>query len=133
MKSRIALIGLSIISLSSNTQAQTGVNGQVNTITTGVPFLRISPDSRAGGMGDVGVATSPDPNAQYWNVGKIPFSEKKFGLSLTYTPWLKDLVPDIWLGYVSGYVKFGKEDRQAVSASLRYFSLGDIDFRGLNA
>lgn len=133
MKSRIALIGLSIISLSSNTNAQTNINGQVNTITTGVPFLRISPDARAGGMGDVGVATSPDANAQYWNVGKIPFSEKKFGLSLTYTPWLRELVPDISLAYVSGYAKFGKDDRQAVSGSLRYFSLGDIDFRDANA
>lgn len=133
MKSRIALIGLSIISLSATTNAQTNINGQVNTITTGVPFLRISPDARAGGMGDAGVATSPDANAQYWNVGKIPFSEKKFGLSLTYTPWLRELVPDISLSYISGYAKFGKDDRQAVSFSLRYFSLGDIDFRDANA
>jgi len=79
-------------------------------------------------MGDVGIAISPDANAQYWNVAKLPFSTKKFGVSMTYTPWLKDLVPDIWLGYISGYAKFGKEDEQAISASLRYFSLGDINF-----
>ncbi|HTN47596.1 MAG TPA: type IX secretion system outer membrane channel protein PorV [Flavipsychrobacter sp.] len=135
MRGRIALIGLSIFSitaLQSNAQG-TGLNGQVNTITTGVPFLRISPDARSGGMGDVGIALSPDANSQYWNLGKIPFSQKKFGVSLTYTPWLRDLVPDISLAYVSGFAKFGKDDRQAVSASIRYFSLGDINFTGLDA
>lgn len=134
MRIHSAIIGLGLITLPiTSVLAQKNINGQVNTITTGVPFLRISPDARAGAMGDVGIATSPDPNAQYWNVGKIPFAEKKFGLSLTYTPWLRDLVPDISLAYVSGYLKFGKEDRQALSASLRYFSLGDINFTDANA
>jgi hypothetical protein len=129
MRIRFALIGVSLLALpASNLLAQKNINGQVNTITTAVPFLRISPDARAGAMGDVGIATSADPNAQYWNLSKIPFSEKKFGVSLTYTPWLRDLVPDISLAYVSGYAKFGKDDRQAISASLRYFSLGDINF-----
>lgn len=107
-------------------------NGQVNTITTAVPFLRISPDARSGGMGDVGIALSADANAQFWNVGKIPFSAKKAGVSVTYTPWMKDLVPDISLAYLAGYVKFGKEDNQAVSASLRYFSMGDINYTDEN-
>lgn len=134
MRIHSAIIGLGLITLPiTSVLAQKNINGQVNTITTGVPFLRISPDARAGAMGDVGIATSPDPNAQYWNVGKIPFAEKKFGLSLTYTPWLRDLVPDISLAYVSGYLKFGKEDRQALSASLRYFSLGGINFTDANA
>ena len=135
MTSRKALLGLSLLSISafSATAQSANPNGQVNTITTAVPFLRISPDARAGGMGDVGIATSPDANAQYWNVGKIPFSQKKFGISLTYTPWLRDLVPDISLMYVAGFAKFGKEDRQAVSGSIRYFSLGDINFTDINA
>lgn len=130
MARRFALVGvLSLLSGISNVAlAQTNVNGQVNTITTAVPFLRISPDARSGGMGDVGIAISPDANAQYWNVAKIPFTTKKFGFSATYTPWLKDLVPDIWLGYISGYAKFGPDLNQSVSASLRYFSLGDINF-----
>lgn len=129
MARRFALIGLSLLTgVTSQSLAQTNVNGQVNTITTAVPFLRISPDARSGAMGDVGIAISPDANAQYWNVAKLPFAKKRFGLSMTYTPWLKDLVPDIWLGYVAGYAKFGAEDNQAISGSIRYFSLGDINF-----
>ena len=104
------------------------LDGRVNTITTAVPFLRISPDARAGAMGDVGIATSADASAQYWNIAKMPFSPKKYGIGVTYTPWLKDLVPDIFLAYVSGYTKLGKDDNQAISASLRYFSLGDINY-----
>jgi len=128
MAKRFALIGLGLITgLAHQALAQgKNVDGSINTITTAVPFLRISPDARSGAMGDVGIAISPDANAQYWNVAKLPFSQKRFGVSMTYTPWLKDLVPDIWLGYVSGYAKL--DDQQAVSASLRYFSLGDISF-----
>ena len=107
-----------------------GADGRpINTITTAVPFLRISPDARSGAMGDVGIALTPDANAQFWNVGKLPFATKKYGVALTYTPWLKDLVPDIFLAYVSGYAKFGKEGSyQTLSGSLRYFSLGDITY-----
>jgi len=134
MARRFALIGLSLLStLANQAVAQTNANGAVNTITTAVPFLRISPDARSGGMGDVGIAISPDANSQYWNVGKMPFAPKKFGISATYTPWLKDLVPDIFLAYLSGYAKFGENDNQAISASLRYFSLGDINFTDINA
>lgn len=95
-----------------------------NPISTVVPSLSIAPDARAGGMGDIGAATSPDVNSQYWNPAKYVFMESQAGVSLSYTPWLRSLVPDIDLAYVSGYYKFS--DRQALSASLRYFSLGDI-------
>lgn len=132
MLHRIARISLGILAtgiVTNKASAQKPLpNGQKIAITTAVPFLRISPDARSGAMGDVGIAISPDANAQYWNVGKIPFAKKKYGVSATYTPWLKDLVPDINLVYVSGYAKFGKEDNQAISGSLRYFSLGNINY-----
>ena len=100
--------------------------GQINTITTAVPFLQIAPDSRAGGMGDYGVATSPDPNSIHWNASKLAFIEKNGGFSISYTPWLHALVNDISLAYISGYKKL-KND-QTIAASLLYFSLGNIDF-----
>jgi hypothetical protein len=135
MSNRFALIGLSVLaSISiSNARAQgsTQINGQKIAITTAVPFLRISPDSRSGAMGDVGIAIDADANAQYWNVAKLPFATKNYGISATYTPWLKDLVPDINLVYVSGYAKFGENNNQAISASLRYFSLGNINYTNI--
>src|SRR5437868_10829254 len=79
--------------------------GQINTITTSVPFLQIAPDSRAGGMGDYGVATSPDPNSIHWNASKLAFIDKQGGVSISYTPWLHALVNDISLAYLSGYKK----------------------------
>jgi hypothetical protein len=100
--------------------------GQINTITTSVPFLQIAPDSRAGGMGDYGVATTPDINSIHWNASKLAFIEKKGGFSISYTPWLHALVNDISLAYISGYKKL-KGD-QAIAMSLLYFSLGNIDF-----
>lgn len=99
---------------------------QLNTITTAVPFLLIAPDSRSGAMGDVGVASSPDANSMHWNVSKMAFVEKEMGVSISFSPWLRALVPDINLSYVSGYKKIGKD--KAIGASLRYFSLGDIKF-----
>lgn len=105
----------------------------LNPITTAVPFLMISPDSKQGAMGDVGVATDPDANSNHWNASKNVFSDKKFGVGVTATPWLRTLVPDIWLYYVSGYAKLNKN--QAIGASLRYFSLGEIqltDATGFN-
>lgn len=95
-----------------------------NPISTVVPSLAIAPDARAGGMGDIGAATSPDVNSQYWNPAKYVFMESEAGVSMSYTPWLRTLVPDIDLAYLAGYYKFS--DRQAVSSSFRYFSLGDI-------
>lgn len=99
----------------------------VNIVTTAVPFLRISPDARAGGMGDMGISTTPDVNAQFYNIAKYPFAKSDAGLGLTYTPWLKDLgLNDVFLASLAGYYKF--DDQQALSASLRYFSLGNIQF-----
>ncbi len=95
-----------------------------NPIVTAVPSLSIAPDARGGGMGDIGVATDPDVNSQYWNPAKYVFMQSDAGLSFSYTPWLRKLVTDINLAYLSGYWKF--DQRQAISASLRYFSLGDI-------
>ncbi|MBN1651208.1 MAG: type IX secretion system outer membrane channel protein PorV [Bacteroidales bacterium] len=96
------------------------------TITTAVPFLMIGPDARAGGMGDIGVATSPDGNAIYWNASKLAFVENDMGYNVSYVPWLKGLVDDIGLGYVSFYKQMGGD--QTIGASLRYFSLGNITF-----
>lgn len=110
----------------------------VNALTTAVPFLRISPDARAGGMGDVGIATSPDANATFHNPAKLAFvttydtrEDKEydagtFGVSMSYTPWLRSLVNDIYLAQLTGYYKINK--MQAVAMSLRYFSLGQIQF-----
>ena len=98
----------------------------LNTITTAVPFLIISPDARAGGMGDGGVATTPDANSLHWNPAKYAFMQKDMGVSVSYSPWLRALVNDINLAYLTGYKKFGKD--QAIAASLLYFSLGNITF-----
>lgn len=108
--------------------AQKDVNDQLNPLITGVPSLTITPDARAGGMGDVGVATSPDINSQYWNPAKYAFMDSRAGLTVSYTPWLSKLVSDINLGYVAGYWKF--DDIQSIGASLRYFSLGEIKLTG---
>src|SRR5450432_3208924 len=97
----------------------------INVVTTAVPFLRISPDARAGGMGDLGLATSPDANSSFYNLPKTPFAKKDIGIAFTYTPWLKDLgLNDVYLMAASGYKKI--DANQAISGSIRYFSLGDI-------
>ena len=99
----------------------------INVVTTAVPFLRISPDARAGGMGEVGIATIPDANSGFWNLAKTPFNTAPGGISLTYTPWLKKLgLNDVYLASLAGYYKL--DELQAISASLRYFSLGNIQF-----
>lgn len=129
----ITLLVVSVITLSITTNAQISLgNGQgsdyLNTVTTAVPFLRIAPDARAGGMADVGIAVSPDANSIFWNAAKLVFidDEHPSGVSLTYTPWLKNLVNDIYLAYLTGYWKV--DQTSALSASLRYFSLGTITF-----
>ncbi len=99
---------------------------RLNTITTAVPFLMIAPDARAGAMGDAGVASSPDASSMHWNPAKYAFVDKKMGFSLSFSPWLRKLVNDIYLGYLTGYYKI--DDRQTVAMSLRYFSLGEILF-----
>src|SRR5579862_8210036 len=116
---------LMIFSASANfVKAQT--NG-LNVVTTAVPFLRISPDARAGGMGDLGVATSPDANSSFYNLAKTPFSKHDYGIGVTYTPWLKDLgLNDVYLLSAAGFYKL--DQNQSISASIRYFSLGNIQF-----
>jgi hypothetical protein len=103
--------------------------GQVNTITTSVPFLMIAPDARSGAMGDAGVASTPDANSLHWNPAKYAFIEKNMGVSVSYSPWLRALVNDINLAYISGYKRI--DDNQTVAVSLLYFSLGDITFTNI--
>ena len=102
-----------------------------NTILTAVPFLRINPDSRTGGMGDAGLAISPDPNAMHMNVSKLAFAEKDLSIAATYTPWLRNLgIDDIYLAYLTGYKRI--DDLQTIGFGLRFFSLGDIQFTDEN-
>ncbi len=99
----------------------------LNVVTTAVPFLRISPDARAGGMGDIGLATSPDANSTFFNLAKTPFATENAAIAATYTPWLKDLgLNDVYLASLAGYYKLDEE--QALSLGVRYFSLGNIQF-----
>jgi len=98
----------------------------INVVTTAVPFLRISPDARSAGMGDLAIATSPDANSSFWNLAKVPFNESMGGISLSYTPWLKDILNDVYLASLAGFYKI--DEQSAVSGSLRYFSLGNIQF-----
>lgn len=119
-KSRVLVI-LSVAMLSLNLFAQ---KEQFNPIYTGVTSLSIAPDARAGALGDVGVATEPDVNSQYWNPAKYPFTIARAGASMSYTPWLRQLVSDIDLINLAGYYRIG--DYSAVSASLTYFSLGEV-------
>lgn len=107
------------------------VDGRTNAVNTAVPFLRIAPDARSGAMGGAGIALSPDANAAFWNQSKLPFSEKNMGISVSYTPWLREMANDVFLAYLSGYKKLN--DLEAVSLSLRYFDMGSIhltDFKG---
>lgn len=97
-----------------------------NPIVTGVNSLNIAPDARGSSMGDLGAATDPDVNSQYWNPSKYAFAYSNGGASLSYTPWLRKLVNDIFLANLNGYMKLGQEDNQAISAGLRYFSLGEV-------
>ncbi|WKN43972.1 type IX secretion system outer membrane channel protein PorV [Tunicatimonas pelagia] len=124
------IVALASLGISQHVLAQGGaatVLGQDDTrrvITTAVPFLAISPDSRASGMGDVGVATTPDANATHWNPAKLAFLEPSFGVSASFTPWLSKVVNDMSISYLSAYKKINQQ--QALGLSMRYFDLGDI-------
>lgn len=111
----------------ATTQAQDAKN-QFNPVYHGVTSLAIAPDARAGGLGDVGAATDPDVNSQYWNPAKYPFTISRSGIALNYTPWLRQIVSDIDLANVTGYYRIGNYD--ALSGSLRYFSLGEVQVYG---
>lgn len=97
-----------------------------NPVNTGVTTLSITPDARGSAMGNLGAATDPDINAQFWNPSKYAFAYSSGGLGISYTPWLRKIVNDIFLADLSGYYKIGSGDNQAISASLRYFSLGEV-------
>ena len=122
MKYRILLTLLLVVAavVPSNAQKE-----QFNPVSTAVNSLKIGPDARSGGMGDIGAATEPDANSQAWNPAKYPFAISRAGLAINYTPWLRKLVNDIGLAYVAGYTRLG--DYTAISSSLRYFSLGEVD------
>lgn len=125
---------LLILMIAPRLQAQnSNTAGQdIRAITTAVPFLMIAPDSRSGALGDAGVAIADNANATHWNLSALAFTEKKSGFALNYTPWLRSLIPDINLSYLSGFVNLG--DRAGViGGSLRYFSLGQIEFTDENA
>ncbi len=125
MKSTKIAIAAIMLSAAFVAKAQ-DVKNEFNPVTTGVTSLSIAPDARGASMGDIGAATDPDVNSQYWNASKYAFAYSTAGVSVSYTPWLRKLVNDIALLNVAGYWKFGSEDNQAVSASLRYFTLGEI-------
>ena len=103
-----------------------GIKNEFNPIQTGVTSLSIAPDARGASMGDLGAATDPDANSQFWNSSKYAFAYSNASVALSYTPWLRKLVNDIFLANLAGYWKIGSQDNQALSASLRYFSLGEV-------
>ncbi len=118
----LLLAPVSLLTIGTNAQ---DVKNQLNPVYHGANSLAIAPDARAGGLGDVGAATDPDVNSQYWNPAKYPFCISKGGISLNYTPWLRQITSDIDLANITGYYRIGEYD--ALSASLRYFSLGEVE------
>lgn len=126
----VLVVGFSILGINANAQlnnqSERAQQVQLNTITTAVPFLMIAPDSRAGAMGDAGVAISPDVSSIHWNAAKLAFVEEDMELGVSYSPWLRALVNDMSISYLSGYKRLNKT--QAIGGSLRYFTLGKISF-----
>lgn len=122
----LTVMVITLLGVTNQSMAQSSTSGS-NVISTAVPFLTITPDSRAGAMGDAGVASSPDMNSQHWNPAKYAFIGNDMGVALSYSPWLRNLVDDINLAYLAGFKRL--DDEQVLSASLRYFSLGNITFR----
>ena len=120
--SALLLLGLATV---QSAKAEDEVRDQFNPVRTGVTSLSVAPDARAGGMGDVGAATDPDVHSQYWNPAKFPFTISRAGIAINYTPWLRKLTTGIALLNAAGYVRLG--DYQALSASLRYFTLGEVE------
>ena len=115
---------MTMLLMAMMTLAAVAQKDQFNPIYTGVTSLSIAPDARAGALGDIGVATEPDVNSQYWNPAKYPFNIARAGVSMSYTPWLRQLVSDIDLINLAGFYRIG--DYSAVSGSLTYFSLGEV-------
>lgn len=124
MKYKIALLLMSFLAFATTIKAD-GEKDKFNPVSTAVNSLKIGPDARAGGLGDIGAATDPDVNSQAWNPAKYPFCISRAGIAVNYTPWLRKIVNDIDLAYVAGYMRLG--DYTAISSSLHYFSLGEVD------
>ena len=127
-KNKIVLAAL--VALSMPVMADEIPTDYINPIITAMPSLTIAPDAHAAGMGDIGAATTPDMNSQHWNAAKYAFIEDKGGISASYTPWLRKLVGDIDLAYLTGFYRF--DDLQAVSASFTYFSMGKVQLLSSN-
>ena len=127
MNSKKIIIMSAIMAFSMQAMGADNPKNQFNPVQTGVTSLGIAPDARGAAMGDLGVATEPDAYSQYWNPSKYAFAYSTAAVSLSYTPWLRKLVNDIYLANLAGYWKIGGGDNQAVSASLRYFSLGEVN------
>jgi hypothetical protein len=125
----LSILAFSFISITVAQDSYLGT--RLNTVTSAVPFLMIAPDARAGAMGDVGVSSSPDINSLHWNPAKYAFIDNDMGFSLAYSPWLRALVNDINLAYLTGYKRI--DENSTVAGSLLFFSLGDITFMGENA
>jgi hypothetical protein len=132
----LLVVGLVFVYQIAQAQAPTGGSGvtdndlQLNTLTTSLPFMAITPDSRAGGMGDAGTALSANSTSVYWNTSLLSFAKQKSEVSLSYTPWLRQLTNDIHLSYLAGYKQLNKV--HSIGGALRYFSLGEITFTDIN-
>ena len=127
MKLTKSILAIALMATALTAWSQDDIkNTEFNPVTTGVTSLSITPDARGASMGDLGAATEADVNSQFWNPSKYAFAYSQAGVSLSYTPWLRKIVNDIYLANLSGYYKIGSGDNQAVSASLRYFSLGEV-------
>jgi hypothetical protein len=123
----VSLSSLFILSTSSLFAQSTALDTIRRIPSSPLSFLTFAPDARSAGMGEAGVALSPDANSTYWNAAKLPYNQKDFGVSASYTPWLRNLVDDMWLGYLTAYKKIGKG--QAVAASINFFNNGELDLR----
>ncbi len=117
-------IAMAMLTLGNTTANAQSKQDMFNPVNTSVTSQSIAPDAKSAGMGDVGAATEPDVNSQYWNPAKYPFAISRAGVAINYTPWLRQLVSDMDLGYLAGYYRIG--DYSAVSASLRYFNMGKV-------
>ena len=127
MKLTKSIVAIALMATTLAAWAQDDIkNTEFNPVTTGVTSLSITPDARGASMGDLGAATEADVNSQFWNPSKYAFAYSQAGVSLSYTPWLRKIVNDIYLANLAGYYKIGSSDNQAVSASLRYFALGEV-------
>lgn len=127
-KSLVVLLALMMTGVIAKAQQQeTGQNLDYNVISTAVPFMSIAPDARSAGMGDIGVSTSPDVYSMYWNPAKYAFMEDDFSIGLAYSPWLRKLVPDMNIAYLA--VSKRVSSKSTIAGSLKYFSLGEINFR----